>query len=118
MSLVKALSLASGMRKLRVAKGIDKKPKKPKKKGLSSNAFKRQLAIRMGYAQKNVLQGIRAGQKKDSFAKSAKKGLQNYGAMVGNLYKKTPKTQLAIGAAGTATSFTAGGYFLNRKDDE
>lgn len=118
MSLIKLLAQASKIRRTRVAKGIDKKPKKLKKKGLSSGAFKRQVAIRNAYGQENYRMGYTMPRKKGALAKVARKSLQSYGAMVGDLYRKTPKTQLAIGAAGTAGTFTAGGYFLNRKDEE
>jgi hypothetical protein len=118
MKLVKLLAQASKIRRNRVKSGLDKAAKKPKKKGLSSSAFKRQMAIRNAYGQENYRMGYTMPKEKGALAKVARKSLQSYGSMVGDLYRKTPKTQLAIGTAGTAASFGAGGYFLNREDDK
>jgi hypothetical protein len=123
MKLVKLLAQASRIRRSRVKSGLDKAAKKPKKKGLSSSALKRQMAIRNAYGQQNYREGYLLGsgvtpKGKGAFAKLAKRSLQSYGSMVGDLYRKTPKTQFAIGTAGTAASFGAGGYFLNREDDK
>jgi len=112
MSLVNILSQASKLRK------FGKAMKKTKKKGLQSGALKKQIAIRRAYAQDNFSSGIQEGLKsKRSFKNIINKSLRSYGSMQKELFKKTPKTQLAIGTVGTASTF-AGGYFLNRQDDE
>lgn len=93
--------------------------RKPVKKGLTGGALKKQYAVRSAYSQEDSFaKGYTAVSKdKRNFGNVVKRGLSQDAEMKKYLYKKTPKTQMALSAAKYGTVFGAGGYFLNREDE-
>ena len=120
--LSKILAKASASR--RSIRSIDKMTgsdllqiKKPLKKGLSSGALKKQSVIRQAYADESAFKGYKAARDKTGYGNVFKESLADRSEMNKYLYKKTPKTQMALSAAKYGTVFGAGGYFLNREDE-
>ena len=91
--------------------------KKPVNKGLTGGALKKQYALRSAYTQEGVMDGFLAGKNKTGVGKMYTSALSKDSEMKKYLFKKTPKTQTALTAAKYGTVFGAGGYFLNREDE-
>jgi hypothetical protein len=90
--------------------------KKPINKGLTGGALNKQLAIRQAYGEQSYVKGYEAAKNKN-FVKKFKESFADDSEMKKYLFKKTPKTQTALTAAKYGTVFGAGGYFLNREDE-
>ena len=120
--LIKILAKASAGR--RSIRNLDKMTgsdllaiKKPVKKGLTGGALKKQSAIRQAYSGINYEKGYEAAKNKTGYGKVLEESFADNAEMKKYLYKKTPKTQMALSAAKYSTVFGAGGYFLNREDE-
>jgi hypothetical protein len=120
--LTKILAKASASR--RSIRNLDKMTgsdllaiKKPVKKGLTGGALKKQYAIRQAYSEQGFNRGYEAAKNKTGYGKTLQQSFADDAEMKKYLYKKTPKTQMALTAAKYGTAFGAGGYFLNREDE-
>ena len=120
--LTKILAKASAGR--RQSRAIDKMIgsdllaiKKPVKKGLTGGALKKQSAIRQAYSGISFEKGYEASKKKTGFINKYKETFADDSEMKKYLFKQTPKTQAALTTAKYGTVFGAGGYFLNREDE-
>ena len=121
--LTKILAKASEIRRLartkKAATGISKAITPaigPSNKGLAGGALNKQLAIRQAYGKQSYIKGYEAAKNKN-FGKKFQESFADNSEMKKYLYKKTPKTQMALSAAKYGTVFGAGGYFLNREDE-
>ena len=63
------------------------------------------------------MDGFLTGKNKTGVGKMYTSALSKDSEMKKYLFKKTPKTQTALTAAKYGTVFGAGGYFLNREDE-
>jgi hypothetical protein len=122
--LTKILGKASEIRRLvrteKAARGISKAITPvigPSNKGLTGGALNKQLAIRQAYSKQSFVKGYEAAKNKKDFGKKFQESFADNSEMKKYLYKKTPKTQMALSAAKYGTVFGAGGYFLNREDE-